>query len=59
MAKKEFLKTSLVQSGDFIRAQEHDLWAGRAALGPWEETLVIYYGVGEGPEEVSSEMFIC
>ena len=30
-AKKEFLKTSLVQKGDFIKAQGQDPWAGRAA----------------------------
>ena len=32
-ANKEFLKTSLVEKGDFIKAQGQDLWAGRAALG--------------------------
>ena len=32
-AKKEFLKTSLVQKGDFIKAWGQDPWAGRAALG--------------------------
>ena len=31
-AKKEFLKTSLVQKGDFIKAQGQDLWAVRAVL---------------------------
>ena len=46
-AKKEFLKTSLVQKGDFIRARGQDLWAGRATLGLWRVTLV-YYGVGGG-----------
>ena len=38
MTKKEFLKTSLVQKGDFIKAQEQELWAGRAALGLWSVT---------------------
>ena len=33
MAKKEFLKTSVVQNGDFIKAWEQDPWAGRATLG--------------------------
>ena len=33
MAKKEFLKMSLVQKGDFIKAQGQDPWAERAALG--------------------------
>ena len=32
-AKKEFLKMSLVQKGDFIKAWGQDLWAERAALG--------------------------
>ena len=40
MAKKEFLKTSLVQKGDFLKAK-------RAAPDA-EETLVIYLGVGRG-----------
>ena len=31
--KKEFLKKSLVQKGEFIKAQGQDLWAERAALG--------------------------
>ena len=31
-AKKEVLKTSLVQKGDFIEAWGQDLWAERAAL---------------------------
>ena len=33
MDKKDFLKTSLVQKGDFIRAWGQDLWAERATLG--------------------------
>ena len=37
-AKKEFLKMSLVQKGDFIKAQGLDLWAERAALGLWRIT---------------------
>ena len=32
-AKKEFLQTSLVQNGDFIKVRGRDPWAGRAALG--------------------------
>ena len=32
MAKKEFLKMSLVQKGDFIKARGQDPWAERAAL---------------------------
>ena len=32
MAKKEFLKMSLVQKGDFIKAWGQDPWAGRVAL---------------------------
>ena len=35
MAKKEFLKMSLVQKGNFIKAWGQDLWAERAALGLW------------------------
>ena len=31
--KKEFLKMSLVQKGDFSKAWGQDPWAGRAALG--------------------------
>ena len=31
--KKEFLKKSLVQKGEFIKAQGQDLWAESAALG--------------------------
>ena len=52
--KKEFLKTSLVQKGGFIKAQRQDPWVERAALD-LVERLVIYYGVGE----VSSKTFIC
>ena len=33
MVKKEFLKMSLVQKGDFMKALGKDLWAERAALG--------------------------
>ena len=33
MAKKEFLKTSLVQKGDFIKVWLWDPWAERAVLG--------------------------
>ena len=33
MAKKEFLKTPLVQKGDFIKAHLQNPWAERAALG--------------------------
>ena len=33
MAKKEFLKTSLVQKGDFIKAWGQDQWAERTVLG--------------------------
>ena len=32
-AKKEFLKMSLVQKSDFIKALGQDPWAGRAAQG--------------------------
>ena len=32
-AKKGFLKTSLVQKNDFIKAQRQVPWAERAALG--------------------------
>ena len=35
MAKKEFLKTSLVQKGSFIKAQGQYLWAERDAPGLW------------------------
>ena len=35
MAKKEFLKKSLVQKGDFIKAWGQDPWAERAALQVW------------------------
>ena len=44
-AKKEFLKTSLVQKGDFIKVGGQDSWVGRAAPDPVER-LVIYLGVG-------------
>ena len=33
MARKELLKTSLVQKGDFTAGRGQDPWAGRAALG--------------------------
>ena len=33
-AKKEFLKTSLVQKGDFIEAWGQDPWAEKAAPRP-------------------------
>ena len=33
MAKKGFLKMSLVQKGDFIKVRGQDPWAERAALG--------------------------
>ena len=33
MAKKEFLKTSLVPKGDVIKARGQDPWVGKAALG--------------------------
>ena len=33
MAKKEFLKMSLVQKGDFVKAWGQDPWAGRAVWG--------------------------
>lgn len=33
MAKKDFLKTPLVQKSDLIKAQGQDPWAGRATLG--------------------------
>ena len=32
MAKEEFVKKSLVQKGDFIKARGQVPWAGRAAL---------------------------
>ena len=35
MTKKEFLKTSLVQKGDFIEDGDRIPWAGRAAPGSW------------------------
>ena len=47
MAKKGFLKTSLVQKGDFIKARGQNPWAERASRNH-KETLVIYLGVGEG-----------
>ena len=47
MAKKEFLKMSLVQKGDFIKTRGQDAWAGIAALDH-EERLVLYYRVGGG-----------
>ena len=47
MAKKEFLKTSLVQKGDFIKAWRQDPWAGRAVPDPVERR-VIHLGVGGG-----------
>ena len=47
MAKKEFLKTSLVQKHAFIKARGQDPWAGRAAPDPVER-LLIYLGVGGG-----------
>ena len=33
MVKKEFLKMSLVQKGDFVKAWGQDPWAGRAVWG--------------------------
>ena len=47
MAKKEFLKTSLVQKGDFIKAQGQDLWAGRAALGTMRRDWLYTMELGE------------
>ena len=47
MAKKVFLKTSLVQKGDFTKARGQDPWAGRAAWGR-DGQLVIYPQVGRG-----------
>ena len=32
-SEERILETSLVQKGGFIKAQGHDLWAERAALG--------------------------
>ena len=46
-AHKEFLKTSLVQKGESIKARGQDPRAGRAAPG-LEESLLIYYGVVGG-----------
>ena len=47
MIKKEFLKTSLVQKGDFIKARGRTHGQKELPQDP-EERLVIYYGVGEG-----------
>ena len=59
-AKKEFLKTSLVQKDDFIKAQGQD--HGQKKLH-WacEEWLIIYSGARSGKvkREVSKESFIC
>ena len=45
-AKKEFLKTSLVQKGDFLKALGQDPWAERAALGSWIKTGYILWTWG-------------
>ena len=45
-AKKEFLKMSLVQKGDFIKAQGQDLWVERAALGLCRVTAYILCSLG-------------
>ena len=46
MAKKEFLKMSSVQKGDFIKARGQDWWAERATRDH-EERLVYTMGLGE------------
>ena len=43
-ARKEFLKMSLVQKGDCIKARGQNPWAERAAQDPVDR-LVIYLGV--------------
>ena len=43
VAKQEFLKTSLVQKGDFIEAWGQDPWAEKAAPRPWGETGYILW----------------
>ena len=47
MDKKECLKMSLVQKGDFTEAQGLNPWAEGAALHP-VDILVLYLGVGGG-----------
>ena len=61
MAKKEFLKTSLVQKGDFMKAQGQDPWAGRTTLGLWKVAPYRLCGSGGGKvkREVFKEIFIC
>ena len=44
MGKKEFLKMSLVQKSDFIKAQGQDPWAEIAELGLWRVTDYIPSG---------------
>ena len=47
-AKKEFLKTSLVQKGDFIKAQGQGPWARKSCTGVVKSDWLLYYGVGDG-----------
>ena len=49
MAKKEFLKTSVVQKDDFIKAWGQDPWAGSAAWGRDRNSLyTLRLGRGQG-----------
>ena len=58
-AKKEFLKTSLVQKGDFIKTWGQDLWAGRAALRLGWGGTVLWSPGRKSQEGVSKETFTC
>ena len=46
-AKKEFLRRSLVQKGDFTKARGQDPWAGRAARGLRGVTHYILWSWGK------------
>ena len=52
-AKKESLKTSLVQKGDCIKAREQDLWAERAALVLLRVTDYMLSGWEVGRDSIS------